>query len=433
MDISQAKCGFLVDAISAKQALEVYPRRYAELEKSYGEQASPLKQRIAELEEQLASQPFDAGNVAAVSKRIAELKPYVAKLEAINQRESKIALLKADIQHLQSNILGAEKRLAEAKSKAIETEQERDRYAKVSEEHEQVLSAIAALVPWLEKEKQLPVAEERKITATGRMLELVAEIDNINMEIADKQVEAEKEAMVMCGMEELARTVTSLDEDIVAINSLIKGKQIEIGGLEQQLCEIQRMRQSIADMQEQIADMAEDAADYDTLKLSFSQDGIPHQIIRTILPKLSNTANNILGQMTSGQLGVEFVTEKVMKSNSKKEVATLDIFIEEYGKGSLPYLSKSGGEKVKSSLSVILALAEVKATSAGIQFGMLFIDEPPFLDQDGIQAYCDALETIRERYGDIKIMAITHDPTMKARFPQNIDIVKTEQGSKVVF
>lgn len=433
VDISQAKCGFLVDAISAKQALEVYPRRYAELEKSYGEQASPLKQRIAELEEQLASQPFDAGNVAAVSKRIAELKPYVAKLEAINQRESKIALLKADIQHLQSNILGAEKRLAEAKSKAIETEQERDRYAKVSEEHEQVLSAIAALVPWLEKEKQLPVAEERKITATGRMLELVAEIDNINMEIADKQVEAEKEAMVMCGMEELARTVTSLDEDIVAINSLIKGKQIEIGGLEQQLCEIQRMRQSIADMQEQIADMAEDAADYDTLKLSFSQDGIPHQIIRTILPKLSNTANNILGQMTSGQLGVELVTEKVMKSNSKKEVATLDIFIEEYGKGSLPYLSKSGGEKVKSSLSVILALAEVKATSAGIQFGMLFIDEPPFLDQDGIQAYCDALETIRERYGDIKIMAITHDPTMKARFPQNIDIVKTEQGSKVVF
>ncbi len=216
-------------------------------------------------------------------------------------------------------------------------------------------------------------------------------------------------------------------------NSLIKGKQIEIGGLEQQLCEIQRMRQSIADMQEQIADMAEDAADYDTLKLSFSQDGIPHQIIRTILPKLSNTANNILGQMTSGQIGVEFVTEKVMKSNSKKEVATLDIFIEEYGKGSLPYLSKSGGEKVKSSLSVILALAEVKATSAGIQFGMLFIDEPPFLDQDGIQAYCDALETIRERYGDIKIMAITHDPTMKARFPQNIDIVKTEQGSKVVF
>ena len=99
----------------------------------------------------------------------------------------------------------------------------------------------------------------------------------------------------------------------------------------------------------------------------------------------------------------------------------------------MPYLSKSGGEKVKASLSVILALAEIKSSTAGIQLGMLFIDEPPFLDGDGIQAYCDALETIQGRYNDIKIMAITHDPTMKARFPQNLDVVKTENGSKVIY
>ena len=107
--------------------------------------------------------------------------------------------------------------------------------------------------------------------------------------------------------------------------------------------------------------------------------------------------------------------------------------IEEYGKDTLPYLSKSGGEKVKSSLSAILSLAEIKSTQAGIQLGMLFIDEPPFLDDDGTQAYCDALETIQSRYKDLKIMAITHDPTFKARFPQNLDVIKTENGSKVIF
>ena len=130
-------------------------------------------------------------------------------------------------------------------------------------------------------------------------------------------------------------------------------------------------------------------------------------------------------------MGVEFRLERMQKNG--KEKVSLDIFIEEYGKASLPYLSKSGGEKVKSSLSVILALAEIKSSSAGIQLGMLFIDEPPFLDGDGIQAYCDALETIQSRYKNIKIMAITHDPTMKARFPQNLDVVKTENGSKVIY
>lgn len=116
-----------------------------------------------------------------------------------------------------------------------------------------------------------------------------------------------------------------------------------------------------------------------------------------------------------------------------KSRATLDVLINEYGKTTLPYASKSGGEKVKASLAIILALSEIKATSAGIQLGMLFIDEPPFLDDDGTQAYVDALETIRQRYPDVKIMAITHDDAMKARFNQSVTVIKTEDGSKVIY
>ena len=63
---------------------------------------------------------------------------------------------------------------------------------------------------------------------------------------------------------------------------------------------------------------------------------------------------------------------------------------------------------------------------------MLFIDEPPFLDEDGTQAYVDALEAIRKRYPDVKIMAITHDEAMKARFTQSVTVVKTAEGSVVM-
>lgn len=68
-----------------------------------------------------------------------------------------------------------------------------------------------------------------------------------------------------------------------------------------------------------------------------------------------------------------------------------------------------------------------------IQLGMLFIDEPPFLDDEGAQAYVDALETIRDRYSDVKIMAITHDDAMKARFGQAVTVIKTDDGSKVIY
>lgn len=140
----------------------------------------------------------------------------------------------------------------------------------------------------------------------------------------------------------------------------------------------------------------------EALKQAFSQDGVPHQIIRNIIPHITDTTNNILGQMTGGTMGVEFVMERTVKGKDGDK-ATLDVLINEYGKTTLPYASKSGGEKVKASLAVILALSEIKATAAGIQLGMLFIDEPPFLDDEGAQAYVDALETIRDRYSDVKI------------------------------
>ncbi len=431
VDIANARCGFLADAISAKQLLEKYPEQYAERKKVYEEQVDPINLKITELEKQLLDMNFDIGAVAEISRKVSELRPYVAQLEVINQRENKIALLKADLEHLQSNILEAEKRLAEVKLKGIETERERDRYAKAFDEHREVLNSITILEPWLEKEKQIPVAEERNATALNRILELTEELTGIDIEIAGKQAEADKEMTAMSGMKELSEIVARMNTEVDSINSLVKEKQIKIGALQQQSEQIAKLKKEIAELQKQQTEYAKETSDYDILKAAFSQSGVPHQIIRSIIPQLTATANTILGQMTGGKMGVEFRLERLQKNG--KEKGSLDIFIEEYGKAVLPYLSKSGGEKVKSSLSVILALAELKSSSAGIQLGMLFIDEPPFLDSDGIQAYCDALETIQSRYKDIKIMAITHDPTMKARFPQNLDVVKTENGSKVIY
>lgn len=431
VDIDNAKCGFLATAISAKNALGEYPEQIEAVRAAYKEALVPHDEKIFSLQAQLEGMENPNAKVAELRRKCAELKPYVDKLAELNQRESKIALIKADLDNLQSNILESEKRLATVKIKGTEAEQERDKYAKSFEEHALVKNSIITLKPWLDKEKQLAVAEERKTTAAGRLLELVDELENIDAEIVEKQAEADKEILAMSGMEELTGIVARMNADVDAINVLVREKQMKIGALQQKSEQIAKLKKEIVALQEKQTEYAKETADYDALKVAFSQSGVPHQIIRSIIPQLTATSNSILGQMTGGKMGVEFRLERVLKNG--KEKVSLDIFIEEYGKSVLPYLSKSGGEKVKSSLSVILALAEIKSSSAGIQLGMLFIDEPPFLDGDGIQAYCDALETIQGRYKNIKIMAITHDPTMKARFPQSLDVVKAENGSKVIY
>lgn len=429
VDIANAHCKFLQDAMKAKGELAALGGLYADI--AARREAELAKAKLA-VDEKLAAMDavgFGAEAFAALQGECAELLPYVQQLEAINQRESKIALLEANIKHLQSNMLEAEKRLAEAKSEGMVAEKERDLYADAFSIHAKVQNEIAALEPWLEKEKQLPVAEERNLTAKNRVLELEKELLDIDTEISEKQAEADKETLAMGGMEELAGLVAKLDADVDALNSLVKEKQMEIGALQQKSGQIAGLEKEIAELQGKQTWYAKEAADYEALKAAFSQSGIPHQIIRSIIPQLSGTANSILGQMTGGKMGVEFRLERAQKNGKEKE--TLDIFIGESGAPPLPYLSKSGGEKVKASLSVALALAEVKSSFAGVQLGMLFIDEPPFLDSDGMQAYCDALEAIQGRYQGIKIMAITHDPAMKARFPQSVDIIRTGDGSKV--
>lgn len=433
VDIENASCGFLMDAQNAKKALQEFPDKYSALESLRDSQKKPFDDAIAELEKQIAELSFDESEVVTISRKCEELKPYVAKLEELNQRESRIALISVSITNYQSNIADAEKRHSEVKLKASEIELSLPTYRESAEKHKETLSEIESLKSYVSKSQTYPVIKERKKNAEDKQTDEVIRLAEIEADLKAANEELENTIGATLDVSQLTAEINGIDNQLSVVQKFVGTKQQEIGSLIQKIDEIERLNTEIDSIQKSVRELSSEYSDYDTLKTAFSQDGIPHQIIRSLVPKLTEISSSILGQMTGGKMGIEFQTEKVIKSNTNKEVVTLDIFIEEYGKSVLPYLSKSGGEKVKSSLSVILALAEIKSSSAGIQLGMLFIDEPPFLDSEGIQAYCDALETIQSRYPDLKIMAITHDPTMKARFPQSLDVIKTDDGSKVIY
>ena len=180
----------------------------------------------------------------------------------------------------------------------------------------------------------------------------------------------------------------------------------------------------------EISATAKTLDDYQTLVQAFGLDGIQYMIIRGIVPEIMHRANDILAAMTGGKMAVDIRTEREQRS-TKQVVNSLDVWINSISGSSRPYQSHSGGEKVKIALAVTLGLADIKARRAGIQLGMLFIDEPPFLDAEGTEAYADALSSMAARNPGMRILAISHDPTMKARFPQNITVHAGEDGSTV--
>ncbi|MBR0027593.1 MAG: metallophosphoesterase [Clostridia bacterium] len=429
----KATCEFLKSALEAKAEIPGLEKTIEELEHEKAELVENAKNELNLARKILSEELYSPTEIALLRAKLSELLVYEKQHRELATAKNELAIHTERCAELNETATAAEKKvegLAE-ELKACEgiiqimTEKMAD-YASVP-------GKLAAAKIWIEQKKQLPLAKERKAAAEERLMELNAETISLLNDIADTQAELAKCTEIVLDAPGIKVELATLAAEIRDITNRIDSETRVLGGLIRQAKDAQEKIAQVKELQASVSELAQTAADYDTLKKAFSQDGIPHNIIRSIIPVFEATATNILGQMSGGKMSVEFVTEKVLKSNSKKEVTTLDIIINDVDTGRLPYMSRSGGERVKSALAVILALSEIKSSKAGVQLGFLFIDEPPFLDAPGIQAYVDALETIQARYSHLKIMAITHDMEMKSRFPQSVDIVKTADGSKILY
>ena len=432
-DAERATCRFLKDALMAKAAIPEREAQLATYEGEYQKGRQAALEALSLARTALADSLYHPEEIASLRASLRSLEAAEREYQNLAAQRSELKLLEERAAELEKAVTDAEGAAAKSREELAEVERQVTSAETANASYTRLQSEIAVARLWLDKEKQLPVAREQKSAAAQRVLELGEEIEDIEKEITEARTELATEQAKTVGREELQAQVDGAEAEIGALQELARGAAMKLGGLKAQAEQAEKKLAEAAELQGQVNALAGKAAGYEELKKAFSQDGIPHNIIRSIIPIFEATATNILGQMSQGRMSVEFVTEKVLKSNAKKEVTTLDIIINDSDTGRLPYMSRSGGERVKAALSVILALSEIKSSKAGVQLGFLFIDEPPFLDAPGVQAYCDALEAIQQRYGSLKVMAITHDPAMKSRFPQSVDVVKTAEGSKVIY
>lgn len=432
-DIENANCRFLKKAKEDASKIENTEKCISTIKEAMKEAETAFSEFEQKKQEELQNIGYSKEKETSIRERIAELEVYQAKKQRIEESRLKRARLEAEKESNDKTIASCSENASEVKLQAQEITERVNNLSEKVNLYEQVKEKADGLKVYAEQEKSLPVYEERVKNARENMAMQETQLEKKDEElivmVADMISASELMESFDSGMES---KVSDLEERMETEKKKLQDLQVQKGTLIQKAEDVKSMKEEISKLKKDIEACALITSRYDVLKQAFSQDGVPHQIIRNIIPHITDTANNILGQMTGGTMGVDFVMERTVKGKDGDK-ATLDVLIEEYGKTTLPYASKSGGEKVKASLAVILALSEIKATAAGIQLGMLFIDEPPFLDDDGTQAYVDSLEAIRQRYPDVKVMAITHDDAMKARFNQSVTVIKTEEGSKVIY
>jgi len=424
IDVEKAQCKFLQSAkLAAMEAnkleleIETYIAERTKIAEATGEE-------FAGLEEKIRAVGYDSELYAKLQQQVKtyrDAKDKLAKMAADSATADALTEQDAEL-NLKITYTTVDLKVLTGEIEALEQE---------TSKYNELAAKVNSLLKYENLKMQLPKAKQFVESANEQIVQLVGDLAGLTTEIEKGNERLTILQNRTLGKDETLHDVRFTEASIGLMETDISTLNQSIGTIKAKLEVIVGQKVQLTSKQSELSISAKQAAQLQLLVEAFSQDGIPYQIIRDIVPELEAAANEILGQMTGGRMRLEFVTEKVLKSNKAKEISTLEIIIIDVDNGILPYLSRSGGQKVRAALANSFALAMIKASRVGLQLGMLFIDEPSFLDADGIEGYCAALETIHNRYPEMRILAISHDENMKSRFPQQLYVDITENGSRV--
>lgn len=415
-----ATCKFLASAVDCKQMLPGMIDSLEDAKKKHRERYDELKAAVDQAKAAIdeIGDPLD---------ELSDLERREQELRSIASKEAEVAAAEASVEKIEASIKEAKEAADKAVAHIEEIDAEREKLTQSVTAYQEAEGDVASFSGLADTLAECQAGASKAEALAPQIRKLKAEVE----ELRGKSEQALREA------DEIAARVPGGGNVVDRIRANIEAQRRSLTDLATRRGQLKAKLEDIAEAETKSSELRREAeavgvvlSDYTTLAQAFGLDGIQYMIVRGVVPEIMHRSNEILAAMTGGRMAVDIRTEREQKS-TKQVVNSLEVWINTITGGNRPYLSHSGGEKVKIALAVTLGLADVKARRAGVQLGMLFIDEPPFLDADGTEAYADALAAMASRNPNMRILAISHDPTMKARFVQNIVVTGGEDGSTV--
>ena len=290
-----------------------------------------------------------------------------------------------------------------------------------SYEEMQSLQHFQALLDQLTyAEKSLP-GELDSLQRTGDMLERRREdLDRLGQQRASI---VESVQVLPVWQEQLK----SEDAALRQIEGRVQETAARQGHLEGEVRRVESLQRDIATSSAKLSDLEEQQSVYRELVGAFGRQGIQAMLIETVLPRLEEETNTLLGRMTDNRMQVQLETQRERRSGRGDPIETLQINVSDE-LGPRGYEMYSGGEAFRVNLALRIGLSKVLAQRVGAPLPTLFIDEG-FGSQDaaGRERILDVIAAIEDDFD--KIIVITHLEDLKDAFPVRIEVQKGEYGS----
>ena len=295
------------------------------------------------------------------------------------------------------------------------------------EARQQSYAETRELAHFEERQGQLTQAEA---SLPAEQESLARTQDILNRRRIDLEQAQERRTTGEQSISELPQLQTGLkaaESGLAELESTRQTTTARLGYLDGEVRRLQSLRREVSRDSARLTALKEDEGIYQELVTAFGRQGIQAMLIETVVPRLEEEANLLLGRMTDNRMQVKLETQRERRSGRGDPIETLEINVsDELGPRS--YEMYSGGEAFRVNLSLRIALSKVLAQRMGAPLPTLFIDEG-FGSQDaaGRERILDVISAIENDFD--KIIVVTHLDDMKDVFPVRIEVQKGDDGS----
>ena len=293
--------------------------------------------------------------------------------------------------------------------------------------HDRLYDDMEHLRPFEDLRRRLGEAEAglpQEQESVTRAMEMVRRLTSDLSESREKLGEMEAAVLELRDWEERLSSAEADHRDLESKHRELFRRQVELQG------DLKRLEGLEAQIDEKEAGLKvhrEEQAIYQDLAQAFSKRGVQAMLIETVIPRLEEEANALLGRMTDDRMHLKLETQRERRSGRGEPIETLEIVISDE-MGPRNYELFSGGEAFRINLALRIALSKVLAHRKGAPLPTLFIDEG-FGTQDAVgrERILDVINAIKADFE--KILVITHLEDLKEAFETRIEVQKEEAGS----
>ena len=416
--LSEDGCERLVETFEAdiETKREEYRTTSAQM-KAIQTEASDLESRLPQQEQALSQ---------AQTKRQVGLQQLEQQLKEAQQAALELAeaLPRLDSMRatLANNSFAAEESVQLKKLEARILELEYDPAAR-----QRIFQETQSLEDFAQREQLLQQAEAGLPSAKESLEQNAAMAVRRREELAQLESQAAEAKQALIGLATLESEFTQAEQREREIGVKVQNAIDRQGYLRGQVERQEALAEELRSESARLNAVQDEQSIYQELAVAFGRQGVQAMLIETVVPRLEDETNVLLGRMTDNRMNVKLETQRERASGQGDPRETLDIIVsDELGPRS--YEMFSGGEAFRVNLAMRIALSKVLAQRMGAPLPTLFIDEG-FGTQDAIgrERILDVISAIGDDFE--KVLVITHLDDLKEAFPVSIEVQKGENGS----